>query len=70
MITSPRGVELGFRKSSFSSANDGDCVEVADQADGSRLLRDSKQGGAGPELRFTESEWAAFTKGVKAGEFD
>jgi hypothetical protein len=55
-----------FRKSSFSEGG-GDCVEVAKIP--SRVVRDSKDP-YGPSLYFFESEWAAFVKGVKAGEFD
>lgn len=63
-------VVVPFRKASFSNIDEGGCVEVADLADGSRLVRDSKQGGAGAVLSFTASEWASFTKGVRAGEFE
>ena len=73
--TSPGGVEISqvvvpWRKASFSNIDEGGCVEVADLADGSRLVRDSKQGAASPVLGFTASEWSAFAKGVRAGEFD
>lgn len=63
-------VVVPFRKASFSNIDEGGCVEVADCADGSRLVRDSKRGGSGAVLSFTASEWAAFAKGVRAGEFD
>jgi hypothetical protein len=33
-------------------------------------VRDSKDGGHGPVLAFTEAEWATFLTGAKAGEFD
>ncbi|MGH3693751.1 MAG: DUF397 domain-containing protein [Pseudonocardiaceae bacterium] len=56
-----------WRKSTFSN-NTGECVEVAD-FDGGRAVRDS-QDPTGPALRFTATEWAAFTAGVQAGEFD
>jgi hypothetical protein len=55
-------------KSSLSYAN-GDCVEVAALPDGRIGVRDSKDI-AGPVLRFTPSEWAAFVGGVRNGEFD
>jgi hypothetical protein len=45
------------------------CVEVAPLADGNVALRDSKEQD-GPVLVFTPSEWAAFTVGVRDGEFD
>jgi len=56
----------GWVKSSYSS-NDGNCVEVAFLGDGV-AVRDSKDPD-GPVLRFTRAEWAAFTDGVRAGEF-
>jgi len=59
-----------WRTSSFSSDQGGECVEVADlPADGGRAVRDSKNP-TGPALTFTATEWAAFTAGVRAGEFD
>lgn len=57
----------GWRKSTFSIGN-GACVEVRIADDGA-LMRDTKDR-SGPVLRFTPTEWAAFTAGVKAGEFD
>ncbi len=57
-----------WRKSSFSN-NTGACVEVADLPAGGRGVRDSKDPG-GPALWFTGPEWAAFTAGVRSGEFD
>ena len=60
---------LQWRKSSYSGNQGGNCVEVAQVADGGRAVRDSKdpQGGV---LVFTVSEWAAFLDGAKTGEFD
>lgn len=64
-------VEVGtFRKSSHSN-NAGGCVEVAGVKGGDGVLvRDSKDKGAGPVLRFTAAEWTAFKAGVRDGEFD
>ncbi len=59
--------ELAWRKSTFSDTA-GECVEVA-QAGDTTHVRDSKDAGKGPVLRFTPTEWAAFTAGVRAGEF-
>ncbi|MGH3918814.1 MAG: DUF397 domain-containing protein, partial [Pseudonocardiaceae bacterium] len=44
------------------------CVEVADLDGGARAVRDSKNP-TGPALTFTSAEWAAFTAGLRAGEF-
>jgi hypothetical protein len=58
-----------WRKSSRSSGNGGQCVEVADNLPGVVAVRDSKNPD-GPKLLFTPAEWRAFVGGVKAGEFD
>jgi hypothetical protein len=60
--------DLHWRTSSFT--DNGTCVEVADLADGGRLVRDTKLGEASPVLRYTAAEWQAFIAGVKLGEFD
>ncbi len=57
-----------WHKSSRSGTS-GTCVEVADLPDGGRAVRDSKDR-TGPSLTFTPAEWAAFTAGVRGGEFD
>ncbi len=56
-----------WRKSTISG--DGGCVEVA-YAAGKIGLRDSKDGGGGPILVFSEREWSAFLAGARTGEFD
>ncbi|MGA5298749.1 DUF397 domain-containing protein [Nucisporomicrobium flavum] len=61
--------EARWRKSSRSSGNGGDCVEVADNLPGVVAVRDSKAPG-GPTLIFAPGQWRAFVAGVKAGEFD
>jgi Domain of unknown function (DUF397) len=58
-----------WRKSSLSGNNGGNCVEVAANLPGVVAVRDSKDPD-GPELVFTPAEWAAFTGGVRNGEFD
>jgi hypothetical protein len=59
-----RGSEIEFRKSTFS---DIECVEVG-FVDNGVMVRDSKRPG-GAVLGFTQPEWDAFLKGVRAGEF-
>ena len=54
-----------WRKSSHSRAN-GNCTEVA-AADGAVLVRDSRQAGAGPVLRFQAAEWRAFLAARQTG---
>ncbi|GAB3853767.1 DUF397 domain-containing protein [Micromonospora andamanensis] len=52
-----------WRKSSRSSANGGDCVEVADNLPGVVGVRDSKDA-TGPALTFAPSAWRAFVAQV------
>jgi hypothetical protein len=59
-----------WRKSSYSGNGGGNCVEVGQTADGSILVRDTKDHGHGAVHRFTRAEWHAFICGAKAGEFD
>jgi hypothetical protein len=56
-------------KSSYSSGNGGQCVEVARNLPGVVGVRDSKDR-RGPVLIFTPDEWRLFTAGVRDGEFD
>jgi hypothetical protein len=58
-----------WRKSSYSGGNGGACVEVAVLPDGDLAVRDSKDPD-GARLAFTADQWAAFTAGVKDGEFE
>jgi hypothetical protein len=57
-------VDPRWRKSSYSGNGGGDCVEVAGQAS-HVLVRDTKQDGAGPALRFTPAVWRRFADQVK-----
>ena len=54
-----------WRKSSRSSGNGGDCVEVADNLPGVVGVRDSKDPD-GPALVFASTAWRAFVGRVSA----
>ncbi len=51
------------------SAEQGACVEQR-RFDGMVEVRDTKDQGTGPVLRFTRAEFAAWLDGAKRGEFD
>jgi hypothetical protein len=53
-----------WRTSSFSGSNGGNCLESASVA-GAVLVRDTKNGGTGPVLRFTPAAWTAFVDQAK-----
>jgi hypothetical protein len=55
----------GWRKSTYSSSNGGDCTEVA-TAPGAILVRDSRNPD-GPRLNFGPDTWRAFADRVKTG---
>lgn len=57
-----------WRKSSYSGANGGNCVEVARNLADVVAVRDSKDPD-GPALAFSPREWREFTAGVARGEF-
>jgi hypothetical protein len=56
-------------KSTYSSDQGGNCVEVTDLDEGGHVVRDSKDP-TGSVLTFTVAQWSAFTTGVRAGDFD
>ncbi|WP_406312697.1 DUF397 domain-containing protein [Streptosporangium sp. NBC_01639] len=58
-----------WRKSSRSSDNGGQCIEVASNLPGAVAVRDSKNPD-GPALLFTPAEWRSFVGGIRAGDFD
>jgi hypothetical protein len=60
--------KIVWRRSSFCNGAS-TCVEFAALPDGGVAMRDSKDP-EGPVLTFTADEWAAFTAGVRGGEFD
>jgi len=59
---------ISWNKSSRSNPS-GNCVEVA-KGTNEILVRDTKDKGNGPVLKFTKAEWQAFLEGVNLGEFD
>jgi hypothetical protein len=59
---------LIWRKSSYSGASGGDCVEIAQFPDTAVAVRDSKDPD-GPRLVLAPDVWHAFVTGVKAGQF-
>jgi hypothetical protein len=48
--------DLAWRKSSYSGATSGNCVEIAALPDGGRAVRDSKDPD-GPVLALTARQW-------------
>jgi hypothetical protein len=58
-----------YRKSSYSSANGGNCVEVARNLPGLVAIRDSKNPDAGA-LALAPAAFAALTARIRAGHFD
>lgn len=51
------------------SGSSGQCVEMR-RHEGAVEVRDTKDAGTGPTLRFTPGEFAAWLDGAKGGEFD
>lgn len=62
-------METAWVKASLSGGDGGNCVEQRRHS-GMIEVRDSKDYGIGPILRFTEAEFAAWLDGAKRGEFD
>jgi hypothetical protein len=54
---------LNWRKASYSAANGGGCIEVADHA--SRVLVRDTEDRIGPVLRFAPEAWDRFAEAVK-----
>ncbi len=63
-------MKVGQWHKSTASNGGGNCVEVMETADGGFRVRDTKDGGTGPVLHYTRSEWAAFLEGIQRGEFE
>jgi hypothetical protein len=53
-----------WRMFSYSIGGGGECMEVAELHGGSRLVRDSKEHGRGPILRFIEDVGEVFPPGL------
>ncbi len=51
-----------------SETAEGNCVEIAHGPEGWVAVRDSKDEGRGPVLRFTAGEWASFKNGLATGK--
>jgi hypothetical protein len=64
----PNLSRAGWRKSTRSGDNGGNCVEVAN-LDEAVAVRDSKHPDGGA-LVFSRAEWARFLDAAKSGEFD
>ena len=56
--------DLAWKKSSYSSASGGNCVEVAALADGGRAIRDSKAPDAGL-LVLTPAQWHTLRQAMR-----
>lgn len=67
--TAAQKIKGTWRKSSFSGPSGGNCVEVAEAADGGVAMRNSRDP-EGAVLFYTRPEIDAFIRGAKAGEFD
>ncbi|MBP0457972.1 DUF397 domain-containing protein [Streptomyces montanisoli] len=63
--TEPPTGDAAWFKSSYSTGNGGECVEVAAVAN-AVLVRDSKQSG-GPVLGLGRQAWAAFVEQAARG---
>lgn len=50
------------------NTGEGTCVQIAHGPDGWVAVRDSKDHGDGPVLRFTAVEWTAFKEGITSGK--
>jgi hypothetical protein len=58
-----------WRKSSYSTSQGGNCVEIAQFPASAVAVRDSKDPD-GAKLVFSADAWSEFTQAVKHGEFD
>jgi hypothetical protein len=54
-----------WRTSSYSGPDGGNCVEVCRDADGTILIRDTKQHGHGSVHRYPAAAWRTFVRSVR-----
>ncbi|KAB8165786.1 DUF397 domain-containing protein [Streptomyces sp. 3MP-14] len=54
----------GWRKSSYSNGDGGDCLEIIDGLPADIPVRDSKHA-EGPALFIPRNEWTAFVRAVR-----
>jgi hypothetical protein len=59
-------LDTAWRKSSYSGANGGNCVEVAVRREGGRVLVRDAKSRAGVMLRFSPQAWRRFVGQLKA----
>jgi len=59
---------MEWLKSSYSSDQGGNCVEIAELPDGGAAVRDSKDP-TGPVLGVSRAQWAAFVGAISREEF-
>ncbi|OKI05151.1 DUF397 domain-containing protein [Streptomyces sp. CB02923] len=67
MRNTPELSTARWRKSSYSNANGGNCVEIADNIPGLVPVRDSKTP-HGPILTFPTASWAEFVAALNTTE--
>jgi hypothetical protein len=58
-------METGWRKSSHSTGNGGNCIETR-STPGRMMIRDTKDNGHGPVLSVSPAAWQRFTAAVKS----
>jgi hypothetical protein len=58
-------IDPRWRKASYSGNGGGSCVETGNTPQ-HVVVRDSKQDGRGPVLRFGPAAWRAFTRSLKS----
>lgn len=62
-------VKDGWQKSGFSTPT-GNCVEVAELADGTGIALRNSRAPQGPALVYTKAEFDAFIRGAADGHFN